>query len=83
MSDLHEPSGGPGDSGEAWGAQKALQVLALAFLFPAAVVVGYLGGKWVGGLGGWPQAGALAGAVLGAAAGFWQLYLFMRRLPRR
>jgi hypothetical protein len=76
---MPEPDPGTGD---AWGAQKALQVLALAFLFPAAIVVGYLGGRWVGGLLGWPAAGALAGGVLGAAAGFWQLYSFLVR-PRR
>ena len=65
--------------GESWGAQKALQVLALAFLFPAAVVVGYLGGSWLGARVGWPTAGSVVGVVVGAAAGFWQLYAFLRR----
>jgi hypothetical protein len=76
---LSEP--GP-DSGDSWGAQKALQVLALAFLFPAAIVVGYLGGRWLGGLLGAPTAGAIAGGVLGAVAGFWQLYSFLVRSRR-
>lgn len=66
-------------TGEAWGAQKALQVLALAFLFPAAVVIGYLGGRWLGAQVGWPTGGAVAGVALGAVAGFWQLYAFLRR----
>jgi hypothetical protein len=54
-------------------------VLALAFLFPAAIVVGYLGGRWIGGQAGWPTAGAVVGIALGAVAGFWQLYVFLRR----
>ena len=54
-------------------------MLALAFLFPAAVVVGYLGGHWLGGRVGWPTAGAMVGVGLGAVAGFWQLYVFLRR----
>ena len=69
----------PGPSGEAWGAQKALQVLALAFLFPAAVVVGYLAGRWLGARVGFPTAGSVVGVVAGAVAGFWQLYVFLRR----
>ena len=73
----------PDPGGEAWGAQKALQVLALAFLFPAAVVVGYLGGRWLGARLGWPTAGSVTGVVLGAVAGFWQLYTFLRRPSRR
>jgi hypothetical protein len=73
---MGDPEPAPGD---AWGAQKALQVLALAFLFPAAIVVGYLGGRWIGGQLGSPTAGGLAGGVLGAVAGFWQLYAFLRR----
>lgn len=70
-------------SGDAWGAQKALQVLALAFLFPAAVVVGCLAGHWLGERLGWPAAGGLTGAVIGAAAGFWQLFLFLKARPNR
>jgi hypothetical protein len=73
----------PDPSGDAWGAQKALQVLALAFLFPAAVVVGYLVGRWLGERLGWPTAGGLTGGVIGAVAGFWQLYLFLKVRPNR
>ena len=83
MSDppLSNPDGDPG--GDAWGAQKALQVLALAFLFPAAIVVGYLAGRWLGARLGWPTAGGLGGGVIGAVAGFWQLYLFLKARPNR
>jgi hypothetical protein len=73
----------PPSSPDSWGAQKALQVLALAFLFPAAIVVGYLAGRWVGIRLGAQTAGGLLGGVVGAVAGFWQLYLFLRRSSRR
>jgi hypothetical protein len=69
----------PDPNGESWGAQKALQVLALAFLFPAAIAIGYLGGHWLGARIGWPTAGSVVGVALGAVAGFWQLYVFLRR----
>ena len=58
-------------------------MLALAFLFPAAIVVGYLGGRWLGAQIGWPTAGAVTGVALGAVAGFWQLYAFLRRPSAR
>jgi hypothetical protein len=77
---VSDPSSAPEPSpGDSWGAQKALQVLALAFLFPAAIVVGYLAGRWLGVRVGAPTAGGLIGSVVGAVAGFWQLYLFLRR----
>ena len=75
------PSGDP--SGDRWGSRRALEVLAIAFLFPAAVGVGYLGGRWLGGQWGHGSAGGFVGAVLGALAGFWQLYQFVRRLAPR
>jgi hypothetical protein len=77
------PSAPQPSSGDSWGAQKALQVLALAFLFPAAIAIGYLGGRWIGERVGAPTAGALTGSVVGAVAGFWQLYVFLRRSSRR
>jgi len=79
MADEPQPQG-PDPEQDAWGSRRALEVLGLAFLFPAAVVVGYLAGRWLGARAGAPTAGAVMGAVLGAAAGFWQLYLFLRRL---
>lgn len=54
-------------------------MLALAFLFPAAVAIGYFAGHWLGARFGWPTAGAVVGVALGAVAGFWQLYAFLRR----
>jgi hypothetical protein len=51
---------------------------AAGILFPLSIVAGYLLGKWVGGaigLGDWP---AYAGAALGVAAGFWNLFRLLR-----
>jgi hypothetical protein len=62
-----------------WSTRRALQVLALSFLFPAAVVVGVLAGRWLGARLGSATVGGLLGAVLGAVAGFWQLYQFLNR----
>jgi hypothetical protein len=77
---VEEPTEPPPAPGDGWGAQRALQVLALAFMFPGAVVVGYLAGHWIGGRVGWPAAGGFSGAVVGAAAAFWQLYVVLSRL---
>ena len=81
---MSDPSSAPQPSpGDSWGAQKALQVLALAFLFPTAIVVGYFIGRWLGVRVGAPTAGGLIGSVLGAVAGFWQFYVFLRRSSGR
>ena len=74
------PPSGPDPGGDRWGARRAMEVLALAFVFPATIVVGYLVGGWLGERMGAPTGGAIGGAALGAAAGFWQLYVFLRRL---
>ncbi len=79
MSDPRFPAP---DSGDEWGTRRALQVLALAFLFPAATVVGYSAGAWLGGHAGARMAGGLLGGAVGATAGFWQLFLFLRRPTR-
>ena len=81
MSDPSSASQPPPN--DSWGAQKALQVLALAFLFPAAIVVGYLAGRWIGVLVGAVTAGGVIGSVVGAVAGFWQFYVVLRRSSRR
>ncbi len=81
---MSDPSSAPQPPpGDSWGAQKALQVLALAFLFPAAIVVGYLAGRWIGVLVGAVTAGGVIGSVVGAVAGFWQFYVLLRRSSRR
>jgi positive regulator of sigma E activity len=58
-------------------------VLALAFLLPLTILVGYVAGRWLGERLGHQDAWALGGAALGAVAGFWQLYAFLRRVTPR
>jgi hypothetical protein len=53
---------------------------AAGILFPLSLVAGWFLGKWIGralGVGLWP---AYVGAVLGVAAGFWNLYRILRGL---
>jgi hypothetical protein len=71
---------GPDAGQDSWGSRRALEVLGMAFVFPAAIVVGYLAGRWIGAHAGAATAGAVLGATLGAVAGFWQLFAFLRRL---
>jgi hypothetical protein len=73
--------GPPTPPGGEWGTRKALEVLALAFLFPASIVVGYLAGKWLGGRLGSETVGSIVGGAIGVASGFWQLHAYLRRAP--
>ena len=73
----------PGDSGDAWGGMKAMEVLALAFVFPLTIVVGWAAGGWLGERFGERDTWALGGAVVGAVAGFWELWAYLRRLRPR
>jgi len=57
---------------------KALELLALAFVFPVATIGGFYAGRWLGGLVAFEIAGGLVGAVLGFLAGFWELYRLVR-----
>jgi hypothetical protein len=52
-------------------------------LFPLSIVAGYLLGKWVGAGLGLGRIPAFVGAVLGAAAGFWNLYRLLVGLEGR
>ena len=49
-------------------------------LFPLSIVAGYLLGKWTAAALGLPPWVAFVGAVLGVAAGFWNLYRLLRGL---
>ncbi len=53
---------------------------AAGVIFPLSIVAGYLLGNWLGKAVGWGDAPALVGAMLGAAAGFWNLYRLLRAL---
>lgn len=76
------PAGGPppSDGGGGWGSRKAFEVLALAFVFPVTVYVGFAAGRWVGERLGDAGTGGVVGLVVGAVAAFWELYEFVRRL---
>ena len=79
------PAGGgtPGGGGEGWGSRKALEVLALGFVFPVTVYVGFAVGRWIGERLGDAGTGGVVGLVVGALAGFWELYEYVRRLAPR
>ena len=51
---------------------------AAGILFPLSLVAGWFLGKWVGRALGLGLAPAYVGAVLGVAAGFWNLYRILR-----
>lgn len=51
---------------------------AAGILFPLSLVAGWFLGKWLGLALGLGLAPAYAGAVLGIAAGFWNLYRILR-----
>lgn len=53
---------------------------AAGILFPLSLVAGWFLGRWLGGALGWGIAPAYVGAVLGVAAGFWNLYRILRGL---
>lgn len=55
----------------------------VGLFFPLAIVAGYVLGKWAGAGLSLGQAPALFGAGLGVAAGFWNLYRFVRRMEAR
>jgi hypothetical protein len=59
------------------------EALGAGIVLPACTVVGYLGGRFVGGLLHWGDAAAYAGAALGVAAGFWSLLRMLGRADRR
>ena len=69
--------------GDGWGSRKALEILALAFVFPLTVFVGFAAGRWVGEKLGDAGTGSVVGLVVGALAGFWELYEYTRRLAPR
>jgi hypothetical protein len=55
----------------------------VGLVFPVAVVIGYFGGKTVGGWLGSEQGGALAGVLVGVVSGFYNLFKVAMRLQRQ
>ncbi|MFW6012183.1 MAG: AtpZ/AtpI family protein [bacterium] len=83
--DREEPSGGSRGSGTGWGVDwKGIGEYAIiGLVFPLAMLVGYLLGRWVGGYFGYERAGAAVGLLLGIVAAFYNLYEVVRRLDAR
>jgi positive regulator of sigma E activity len=71
------------EPGEPWGGKKAMEVLALAFVFPLTIWIGWAVGGWIGERLGNESAWALGGVLVGAVAGFWELWAYLRRLTPR
>lgn len=76
----HEPEPSPEqEPSSSGGLRAAMEILAVAFVFPVAVYLGFwLGGKagaWLGA----PTLGAIAGGILGAVAGFLELHQVLSR----
>jgi F0F1-type ATP synthase assembly protein I len=57
-------------------------LMAIGMVFPIAIVVGYLLGRWVGGLVGYPRTGMAVGLIWGIGSGFWELIKTTLRLNR-
>ena len=48
-----------------------------------AIVIGYFGGKWIGGKLGNAEIGSIVGFILGVAAGFMEMFRSIARWNRR
>jgi hypothetical protein len=59
---------------------RVLDLSAVGLAFPISLLLGYFGGRLVGGWLGNPQLGGLLGALLGIAGGFYNLFKMVSRL---
>jgi hypothetical protein len=57
-------------------------LIAMGMVFPIAIVLGFFGGRWIGGWFGYPVVGQWIGLVYGVATGFWELYKVTQKLDR-
>lgn len=57
-------------------------LMSLGLVFPIAIVLGFFGGRWIGGWFGYPGPGQWIGLAYGIATGFWELYKVSRKLDR-
>lgn len=80
MADDDEENSGYGGGSIDWRSVGQYSVIGL--VFPLALAIGFLAGKWVGGWLGHPGAGSGIGLVLGIVAAFYNLYGVVRRLDR-
>jgi hypothetical protein len=59
---------------------RILDLSAVGLAFPIALLIGYFGGRTIGGWLGNAQLGSLIGALLGIAGGFYNLFKMVSRL---
>lgn len=71
-------TGGSGGWGVDWRAIG--QYAVIGFVFPLAMVIGFLAGRWIGGWFGHPGGGSAVGLLLGIFAAFYNVYEVVRRL---
>jgi hypothetical protein len=57
-------------------------LISMGMVFPIAIVLGFFGGRWIGGWLGYPKAGQWIGLAYGIATGFWELYKVTQKLDR-
>lgn len=57
-------------------------LMAMGMVFPIAIVLGFFGGRWIGGWFGHPVPGQWIGLIYGIATGFWELYKVTQKLNR-
>jgi len=57
-------------------------LISLGMVFPIAIVLGFYGGRWIGGWFGYPTVGQWIGLAYGIATGFYELYKTTKRLDR-
>lgn len=62
------------------GYRKAMEYFYVGMVFPVAVVLGFLAGRFIGGWLGQATLGAVIGLLFGALAGFYNLFQTLRRL---
>lgn len=61
---------------------KVLDHTALGLVFPVAMILGYLGGRLVGGWFDAAALGGLVGGLVGVVAGFYNVFKLVKKLDR-
>lgn len=62
--------------------RRALDYSVIGLVFPVAMIMGFLAGRWIGGFFGQARLGSIVGGLFGIAAGFYNLYEMVVKLNR-